>query len=140
MKPFSIRLLKSALPAVVLAALFGYALAYGSAVFIQANAPSRPQPEAPSESGTARPLPGDDVGAILMTRLPIAMAGWTFAIILVFEVLVSVRKGLSEPIAKRGKPKKQTLGPTGMDPEVEALFNQLLAQTERDEAKAEAAA
>lgn len=141
MKAFALRLLKSALPAVVLAALFGYALAYGSAIYIQVNAPIRPQLEAGSESSAERPLPGDDIGTVLKTRLPIVLACWTFAIIFFFEALVALRKGLIQPtIPKPAKPTRQHLGPNGMDPEVEALFNQLLAQSEREETKADAAA
>ena len=141
MKPFLLRLLKSALPAIILAALFGYALAYGSAIYIQVNTSIRPQLEATADGTPTRPLPGDDLGATLKMRLPLVLAGWTFAIILVFESLVAVRKGLTAPpVAKPLQVKRQQLGPMGMDPEVEALFTKLLANAERDQAKAEAAA
>jgi len=78
------RLLKSAVPAAVILALFGYLLSESAVAWSDANVDKRP-----GES--------NNLGESLRGRVPVMMAAWGFGLLVVYEVMRTLWLPAAEP-------------------------------------------
>lgn len=119
MRPFFVKVLKSGVPVSLLSAAIGYGLATFAGTFADAQM---------LQTGGTGELPS----AKMKVRMPLLLGGLTFGAFVSMEAFAAfVRNRRGAPAAKP-TPKLRATTASGLDSEVEALLNQILAQTEAE--------
>ena len=119
MRAFLIKILKAGVPVALLSAAVGYGLASLAGPFADAQA-------------AQAQVPGELPSSVMKVRLPLLMAGACLAAVAAWEALGALVRSRRAAPATTPVPKGQGPSASGMDAEVEALLNQILAQTERE--------
>ncbi len=122
MPPTLKRILWNGLPAAVLLAGLGFALAETAGFFLDANRPARQLSAADGAAPLADPVPAD-----LRRSLPVSMAVWGFALVAGYE---GVRRLLKGPGKKAGP----RLPPVPAGAAVDKLLSDLMRKAEADRA------
>lgn len=128
MQPTMIRILKHGLPTAVALFALGYLLSEMAAVWVHAQAP--PGRPVTAEPGLGGGQPADataeEVAAAIRRRVPLAMAGWGFALVAGMELLLwAWRRRHPAP------PPGPAVGPPSAA-DVDTLLRQLLEKAEAD--------
>ncbi len=119
MRAFLGKLLTTGVPVAVMSGVLGYVVASFAGSYADAYAAQiRGNTDTPSER--------------MKVRVPPLMAGMSFAAVVILEGLPALlRRGRATPGAAP-TPANRVASASGMDAEVEALLNQILAQTESE--------
>jgi hypothetical protein len=124
MHPLLKRILLNSLVTASVLGLMGYGLTELARMWLVTQAPVRAQPGAPA------PAPaGDDTAAALGPQVPLVMAGWGVAFVVVGEVVLWFVRGRKQYVAKSAPAPV----PAGPDP-AEVLLEQLLREAEAKQA------
>lgn len=117
MRPFFVKVLKTGVPVALVSAALGYGLASFVGPFADAEV---------AQAGGGGELPS----AKMKARLPVLTGGLSFAVLVTMEGIAAFARGRRSVIAAGLAPKVRQKTEAGMDSEVEALLNQILAQTQ----------
>ena len=119
MRTFLRKLLTTGLPVAVVSAVLGYGLACFAGTFADAQAASlRGNTDVPSER--------------MKVRIPLLLAGMSFTTVVAVEALAALFRRNRPATLPAPAPKARAVSESGLDAEVEALLNGILAQTEAD--------
>jgi len=120
MRAFILKLLKTGVPVAVVSAAIGYGVALLAGPYADAQAGLlRGNTDVPSER--------------MQVRMPLALGATSFAVVVAFEGLTALlRRNNATPVTPTRKARVAT--ESGMDAEVEAMLNGILAQTEAAQA------
>lgn len=122
MHPLLQRILLNSLVTASVLGLMGYGLTELARMWLVTQAPVRAQPGAPVSTG-------DDTAAALGPQVPLVMAGWGVAFVVVGEVVLWFVRGRKQHAAKS----VPAPVPAGPDP-AEVLLEQLLREAEAKQA------
>jgi hypothetical protein len=128
-RPTLIRILKAGLPTAAALFALGYVLSEAAAIWVTATAPAGRSVAADPGLGTtgAADSTATDAATAIRKRVPLAMAGWGFAIVAGFELLLWAWRGGKAP----AEPSPLAPPPPA---DVDALLNQIMAKAEADRA------
>ena len=112
MRRYLLKLLKNGLPTAAILALFGYGFAQFAGMWYVSEA-----------GGRDSPVGAGQVAASLEWRLPLAMAGWGFALVALFEGVLSLWR------------KPDAIPPVVVVDETEQLLLKLLEEADAAEAE-----
>jgi hypothetical protein len=119
MRAFLFNVLKTGLPVALLSAAVGYGLATFAGNFADAQV---------LRSGATGELPS----AKMKVRMPVLLGGLTFGAFVSMEAVATLARNRHGAPAAKLTPKLRATTASGMDSEVEALLNRILAQTEAE--------
>ena len=119
MRPFFVKVLKTGIPVSLLSAAIGYGLATFAGNFADAQV---------LQTGGTGELPS----AKMKVRMPVLLGGLTFGAFVSMEAVATLARNRRGAPAAKPTPKIRATTASGMDSEVEALLNQILARTEAD--------
>ncbi len=119
MRPFFVKVLKTGLPVSLLSAAIGYGLATFAGTFADAQV---------LQTGGTGELPS----AKMKVRMPLLLGGLSFGAFASMEAVAAYFRNRRAAPAAKPTPKRQATTATGLDSEVEALLNKILAQTEAE--------
>lgn len=131
MPPTLKRILWAGVPAAVLLAGLGFALAEAADVYLAANQPARGVEAIDGAAPPADALPPDPVPSTLRRTLPLTMAAWGFAVVAAYE---GVRRLVKGPARKPG-----LVPPVPAPTDVDQLLADLMRKAEADRAVSETA-
>ena len=119
MRPFFVKVLKTAVPVALVSAALGYGLASFVGPFADAEV---------AQAGGG----GEPPSVKMKVRLPVLTGGLSFGVLLTVQGIGAFVRGRRGVPAGRPAPKVRPTTAAGMDSEVEALLNQILAQTQAE--------
>ena len=119
MRPFFVKVLKTAVPVALVSAALGYGLASFVGPFADAEV---------AQAGGG----GEPPSAKMKVRLPVLTGGLSFGVLVTMQGIGAFVRGRRSMPAARPAPKVRPTTEAGMDSEVEALLNQILAQTQAE--------